>query len=44
MFTSLDMAASSEWTRKTLDWTPTGRGLIADLEAMDYGISGASRS
>jgi nucleoside-diphosphate-sugar epimerase len=38
MFTSLDMAASSEWTRKALGWTPTGRGLIADLQAMDYGV------
>ncbi len=31
-FVTLDMPASSEWTRKTLDWEPTGRGLIEDLE------------
>jgi nucleoside-diphosphate-sugar epimerase len=36
MFTSLDMPASSAWTRQALDWQPTGPGLIADLEAMDY--------
>jgi nucleoside-diphosphate-sugar epimerase len=38
MFAGLDMAASSAWTRQTLGWTPTGPGLIADLEAMDYGV------
>ena len=36
IFAGLDMAASSEWTRKALGWTPTGPGLIADLRAMDY--------
>lgn len=30
------LAASSEKTRKNLDWRPTGPGLIADLERMDY--------
>lgn len=35
-FAALDMPASSRWTRERLGWTPTGRGLIADLRAMDY--------
>ncbi len=38
MFVGLDMPATSAWTRKRLDWHPTGPGLIADLEAMDYGV------
>ncbi len=38
MFVCLDMPATSAWTRKRLDWHPTGPGLIADLEAMDYGV------
>jgi hypothetical protein len=33
---SLDMPASSEWTRKTLGWAPTGPGLIEDLTNMKY--------
>lgn len=37
-FAALDMPASSDWTRETLGWTPTGPGLIADLKAMDYGV------
>jgi nucleoside-diphosphate-sugar epimerase len=32
MFASHDLLASSEKTRKKLGWTPTGPGLIADLE------------
>jgi nucleoside-diphosphate-sugar epimerase len=35
-FVGLDMPASSEWTRKTLGWEPTGAGLIEDLENMKY--------
>ncbi|MGD0491250.1 MAG: SDR family oxidoreductase [Steroidobacteraceae bacterium] len=35
-FATLDMPASSEWTRKALDWEPTGQGLIEDLEKMNY--------
>lgn len=35
-FATLDMPASSEWTRKTLDWHPTGPGLIEDLTNMKY--------
>lgn len=38
MFASLDMPASSAWTRGTLGWSPTGPTLIADLKAMDYGV------
>jgi hypothetical protein len=30
------MPASGAWTRRRLDWTPTGPKLIADLDAMDY--------
>jgi len=35
-FAALDMPASSEWTRKTLGWDPTGPGLIEDLTNMNY--------
>ena len=35
-FATLDMPASSEWTRKTLQWEPNGPGLIEDLEDMKY--------
>jgi len=35
-FATLDMPASSEWTRKTLKWEPSGPGLIEDLENMKY--------
>jgi nucleoside-diphosphate-sugar epimerase len=35
-FATLDMPASSEWTRKTLGWKPTGPGLIEDLANMKY--------
>jgi nucleoside-diphosphate-sugar epimerase len=35
-FASLDMPASSVWTRKTLGWKPTGPGLIEDLTNMKY--------
>lgn len=34
-FAGLDLVASSEKTRKTLGWNPTGPGLIADLERVD---------
>ena len=36
LFAGSDLAASSEKTRKKLDWHPTGPGLIADLEQMNY--------
>ena len=35
-FAGLDMPASSEWTRKTLGWNPSGPGLIEDLTNMKY--------
>ena len=35
-FAALDMPASSEWTRRTLQWKPTGPGLIEDLKNMNY--------
>lgn len=35
-FAGVDMPASSEWTRKTLHWEPTGPGLIEDLTNMNY--------
>ena len=35
-FAGMDMPASSEWTRKTLSWEPTGPGLIEDLSKMKY--------
>jgi nucleoside-diphosphate-sugar epimerase len=31
-----DMPGSSEWTRKTLGWEPTGPGMIEDLANMKY--------
>ncbi|MBN9548920.1 MAG: NAD-dependent dehydratase, partial [Alphaproteobacteria bacterium] len=42
MFAGLDMPASSEWTRAHLGWQPTGPGLIADLERMDYSQAAAA--
>ncbi|MBV9389150.1 MAG: SDR family oxidoreductase [Chroococcidiopsidaceae cyanobacterium CP_BM_ER_R8_30] len=36
MFAGHDLAGSSAITRKKLGWNPTGPGLIADLEQMDY--------
>ena len=33
---TIDLAASSAMTRQQLDWEPTGPGLIADLEQMQY--------
>ena len=35
-FVGLDMPASSAWTRETLDWAPTGPGMIEDLMNMNY--------
>jgi nucleoside-diphosphate-sugar epimerase len=39
MFTSHELLASSEKTRKKLGWQPTGPGLIADLERLDVSDS-----
>jgi nucleoside-diphosphate-sugar epimerase len=36
MFAGLDMPASSAQTQERLGWHPTGPGLIADLERMQY--------
>jgi nucleoside-diphosphate-sugar epimerase len=36
MFAKLDMPSSSAITREKLGWKPTGPGLIADLDGMDY--------
>ena len=36
MFAGFDMPASSAQTRNHLGWNPTGPGLIADLENMQY--------
>lgn len=35
-FASRDMPSSSVITQKNLNWKPTGPGLIADLDGMDY--------
>jgi nucleoside-diphosphate-sugar epimerase len=35
-FALLDVPSSSALTRQKLNWKPTGPGLIADLDAMDY--------
>jgi hypothetical protein len=36
MFAGHDMPSSSAITREKLNWKPTGPGLIADLDGMDY--------
>jgi nucleoside-diphosphate-sugar epimerase len=36
MFAGLDMPASSAQTQRQLGWSPTGPGLLADLERMRY--------
>jgi nucleoside-diphosphate-sugar epimerase len=35
-FVTMDMPASSDWTRETLAWEPTGPGLIEDLANMKH--------
>ena len=35
-FAAIDNPTSSEWTRQTLGWQPTGPGLIADLDRPSY--------
>jgi nucleoside-diphosphate-sugar epimerase len=35
-FVGQDLSASSTTTQKKLNWKPTGPGLIADLDGMDY--------
>jgi nucleoside-diphosphate-sugar epimerase len=39
MFAGADLVASSEKTRKNLGWNPTGPGMLADLQQMDYSQS-----
>jgi nucleoside-diphosphate-sugar epimerase len=39
MFAGFDLAASSAQTQKRLGWSPTGPGLIADLEQMNYVVA-----
>lgn len=41
-FIALDMPASSALTRELLAWTPSGPGLIADLEQGHYFAAGAN--
>ncbi len=36
-FASLDVPASSEWTRETLGWQPTHPTILSDIEAGVYG-------
>lgn len=36
LFSGMDALTSSAWTRETLGWTPTGPGLIADIETAGY--------
>jgi nucleoside-diphosphate-sugar epimerase len=36
LFAGSDLAASSEKTRKKMDWNPTGPGLIADLDQAHF--------
>jgi nucleoside-diphosphate-sugar epimerase len=38
MFASMDLPASSAWTRQRLGWSPKGPGLLADLEQTDYSV------
>ncbi len=35
-FAATDMPSSGTWTQQRLNWKPSGPGLIADLDAMDY--------
>ncbi len=42
MFASMDLRASGAWTQAQLGWNPTGPGLIADLQAMDYSVPAAA--
>ena len=36
MFFAMDLAASSDHTRRVFDWTPTGPGLLEDIKAGAY--------
>lgn len=41
LFAGMDLPASSARTREVLGWQPTGPGLVADLQAMDYSTGAA---
>jgi nucleoside-diphosphate-sugar epimerase len=36
LFAGIDNRASSAWTREVLEWTPSGPGLIADIDHAGY--------
>jgi len=38
-FMSMDLSASSAWTRQALGWNPTGPTLLEDLRRMDYSVA-----
>ena len=40
-FATLDLPASSEWTREKLGWKPTGPSLLSDLHHMNYHTAAA---
>jgi nucleoside-diphosphate-sugar epimerase len=40
-FATLDLPASSEWTREKLSWKPTGPSLLSDLQRMNYHMAAA---
>ena len=40
MFLSMDLRASGTWTQAQLGWNPTGPGLVAALQGMDYSFPG----
>jgi hypothetical protein len=42
-FIGLDSPASSEWTRRVMDWTPTTIGLLDDLDQGHYFAETADR-
>ena len=37
-FARADMPSSSVLTRQKLNWQPTGPGMLADLDGMDYSL------
>ncbi|SKB56909.1 SDR family oxidoreductase [Luteibacter sp. 22Crub2.1] len=38
-FMSMDLSASSAWTRQALGWNPAGPTLLEDLRRMDYSVA-----
>jgi hypothetical protein len=43
MFATVDLRASSTWTRAQLGWRTNGPGLLADLQMIDYSSLIATR-